>query len=82
MQASFITAGGCEAIFRRWLDGHIGLVLKVVRSSVAAAPDQEDLLQEVLLQLWLSIPAFRGEARETTWIYRVAFNTALAWGRG
>jgi len=36
----------------------------------------------VLLQIWSSIPAFRGEARETTWIYRVAFNTALACRRG
>ena len=36
----------------------------------------------MLLQDLASIPAFRGEAKETTWIYRVAFNTALAWRRG
>jgi RNA polymerase sigma-70 factor (ECF subfamily) len=41
-----------------------------------------DLFQDVLLQVWSSIPSFRGEAKETTWIYRVAFNTALAWRRG
>jgi RNA polymerase sigma-70 factor (ECF subfamily) len=70
-----------EAIFRRWLDAHLGLILKIVRGC-AAPQDQDDLFQDVLLQLWLSIPAFRGEARETTWIYRVAFNTALAWRRG
>lgn len=40
------------------------------------------MFQDVCLQLWQSIPAFRGEAKETTWIYRVAFNTALAWRRG
>ncbi len=40
------------------------------------------MFQDVCLQIWQSIPAFRGEARETTWIYRVAFNTALAWRRG
>jgi RNA polymerase sigma-70 factor (ECF subfamily) len=44
--------------------------------------DQDDLFQDFLLQVWSSIPAFRGEAKETTWIYRVAFNTALAWRRG
>jgi len=71
-----------EATFRRWLDEHIGLMLKVVRGCVASPQDQDDLFQDVLLQIWSSIPAFRGEAKETTWIYRVAFNTALAWRRG
>ena len=70
-----------EAIFRRWLEAHIGIILKVVRGCVAAPQDQEDLFQDVLVQVWSSIPAFRGEAKETTWIYRVAFNTALAWQR-
>jgi len=77
-----MTAQQQEAIFRRWLDAHLGLMLKVVRGCAAAPEDQDDLFQEVLLQVWSSIPAFRGEARETTWIYRVAFNTALAWRRG
>ena len=77
-----MTAHEQESIFRRWLAEHLGLMLKVVRASSAALPDQEDLFQEVCLALWTSIPAFRGEARETTWIYRVAFNTALAWQRG
>lgn len=69
-----------EAIFRRWFDQHLGLILKVVRGC-AAPQDQDDLFQDILLQVWSSIPAFRGEAQETTWIYRVAFNTALAWRR-
>jgi len=77
-----MTAQDQEATFRRWLDEHIGLMLKVVRGCVASPQDQDDLFQDVLLHLWSSIPAFRGEARETTWIYRVAFNTALAWRRG
>ena len=76
-----MTAPEQEAIFRRWLDEHIGLMLKVVRGCAALPQDQDDLFQDVLLQIWSSIPAFRREARETTWIYRVAFNTALAWRR-
>ena len=77
-----MTARQQEAIFRRWLEQHISLMLKVVRGCAASPEDQDDLFQEVLLQIWSSIPAFRGEARETTWIYRVAWNTALAWRRG
>lgn len=70
-----------EAIFRRWLSDHLGLMLKVVRACAATPEDQDDLFQEVLVNLWSSIRAFRGEAKETTWIYRVAFNTAMAWRR-
>src|SRR2546423_15482593 len=77
-----MTAPEQEAIFRRWLAAHLGLILKVVRGCAATTQDQDDLFQEVCLQVWQSIPSFRGEARETTWIYRVAFNTALAWRRG
>ena len=77
-----MTAQQQETIFRRWLDQHIGLMLRVVRGCAASPQDQDDLLQEVLLQTWSSIQAFRGEAKETTWIYRVAWNTALAWRRG
>ena len=76
-----MTAQEQESIFRRWLDAHLGLMLKVVRGCAAAPQDQDDLFQEISLQLWSSIPAFRGEAKETTWIYRVAFNTALGWRR-
>ena len=76
-----MTAQQQEAIINRWLEEHIGLMLKVVRGCAALPQDQDDLFQDVLLQLWSSIPAFRGEAKETTWIYRVAFNTALAWRR-
>jgi len=80
MQKHSVTAHEQEAVFRRWLHEHIGLMLKVVRGC-AAPQDQDDLFQDVLVQVWSSIPAFRGEAKETTWIYRVAFNTALAWRR-
>jgi len=77
-----MTAEAHEQIFRRWLNDHVGLILKVVRASVALPADQDDLFQDILLQLWISLPAFRGEAKETTWIYRVAFNTMLVWRRG
>src|SRR5215471_2989854 len=70
-----------EAVFRRWLDEHLGLMLKVVRAFATSHQDQEDLFQETLMQLWRSIPSFKGDSKETTWIYRVAFNTALAWNR-
>ena len=39
--------------------------------------DRKDLGQEIVCQLWKSYPAFRGDSKFTTWMYRVALNTAL-----
>jgi RNA polymerase sigma-70 factor (ECF subfamily) len=39
---------------------------------------RNDLFQEVVLQLWKSFATFRGEAKITTWMYRIALNTAIS----
>src|SRR5687767_2980173 len=42
-------------------------------------PDvRNDLFQEIVLQLWKSFSTFRGEAKITTWMYRIALNTAIS----
>jgi RNA polymerase sigma-70 factor (ECF subfamily) len=41
----------------------------------------KDLRQEMLLQLWRSYPSFRNESSFSTWMYRVALNTALMYRR-
>ena len=70
-----------ETRFQQWLSDHAGLLLKVVRSFADGPADADDLLQEVLLQVWMSLPNFRDESKPTTWLYRVALNTALGWKR-
>lgn len=71
-----------DAQFLRWIRDHLGLMIKVARAYAKDASDQEDLMQEILVQLWSSIPQFRGDSEETTWIYRVAIQTAMVWQRG
>lgn len=70
-----------ELRFRQWLSEHKGLLVKVVRAFAEGPADQDDLLQEILLQVWTSLPNFRDDSKPTTWLYRVALNTALAWKR-
>jgi RNA polymerase sigma-70 factor, ECF subfamily len=67
-----------DATFRAWLADHRGLLVRISRAWAATPADQEDLLQDILLAVWRSIPSFRGEAKPSTWIYRVALHTALA----
>ncbi len=70
-----------DDLFRQWLREHQGIVVKITRARTETPDEREDLLQEILLQLWLSIPKFRGDSKPSTWIYRVALNTSLAWNR-
>jgi RNA polymerase sigma-70 factor (ECF subfamily) len=64
-------------ILEDWLRLHKGLIFKVVRAFTRTDPD--DLFQEIVIQVWRSIPGFREEAAVTSWIYRIALNTALKW---
>lgn len=47
----------------------------------AVPTERDDLLQEMLLQIWRSLPNFKQQAQIDTWAYRVALNTALGWDR-
>ncbi|MBK6274093.1 MAG: RNA polymerase sigma factor [Saprospirales bacterium] len=40
--------------------------------------DHNDLFQEMILQLWKAFPSFRNEAKITTFMYRIALNTAIS----
>jgi len=66
--------------FNRWLSDHAAL-LHHVANGFAAGADRHDLMQELLLALWRAVPAFRGDAKPSTFIHRVAHNAALTWKR-
>ena len=68
-------------IFETWLDDYKALFFKVIRAYAFSETDRDDLFQEMAIQVWRSIPNFRQDAAVTTWIYRVALNTAIKWNR-
>lgn len=68
-----------KQIFEDWLSQHKGLIFKIVRAYAFTVADQDDLFQEMIIQVWHSVPAFRKESAVTTWLYRVSLNTAIKW---
>jgi RNA polymerase sigma-70 factor (ECF subfamily) len=54
-----------------------GILFKICKIYQDNAEDRDDLLQEMTLQLWLAFDSFRGESKFTSWMYRVALNTAI-----
>ncbi len=71
-----------EERFTAWVTEFRGIMLKIARAYAASDADQSDLFQEMALQLWRTLPAFREQASPSTWIYRVCLNTAMTWRRG
>ena len=69
-------AGQAEC-FTALMDRHVNPVRRCIRSMVENTTDAEDLLQEVLLKVWLNLSTFRSEASFRTWMTRIALNEAL-----
>jgi len=66
-----------EKEFLQTINEHQGIILKVCRMYCIEKADAEDLFQEIVLQLWRAWPAFHGQAKVSTWMYRIALNTAI-----
>jgi RNA polymerase sigma-70 factor (ECF subfamily) len=75
-----VTTAEQNAQFSAWLAEHAAM-LHHVANGFATGADRNDLMQELLLSLWHAVPAFRGGSQPSTFIYRVAHNTALTWKR-
>ncbi|MDB4902397.1 MAG: sigma-70 family polymerase sigma factor [Mucilaginibacter sp.] len=54
-----------------------GILYKICKIYQDEQEDRNDLLQEMILQLWLAFESFRGESKFSSWMYRVALNTAI-----
>jgi len=66
-----------EAEFVRIIKENEGVIFKITTMYTDNLDDQKDLYQDVVYQLWKSFDSFRAESKISTWMYRIALNTAL-----
>jgi RNA polymerase sigma-70 factor (ECF subfamily) len=59
------------------LEKHQNIVHKICRMYTNDQESHNDLFQEITIQLWNAYPKFRGDSKFSTWMYRVALNTAI-----
>jgi RNA polymerase sigma-70 factor, ECF subfamily len=71
------SAAGDAAAFRELYARHRQPVFAVVARMIAGDADREELLQEIFMQVYLSLGRFRGDAKLSTWIHRIAVNVTL-----
>jgi RNA polymerase sigma-70 factor (ECF subfamily) len=63
--------------FTSLITKHQKIIYKVCNLYVEDKTDRQDLFQEICLQAWKSYHLFRGDAQFSTWLYRIALNTAI-----
>lgn len=66
-----------EHNFVKKLEKHQNIVHKICTFYTNNSDDHNDLFQEITIQLWRAYPSFRGDSKFSTWMYRVALNTAI-----
>lgn len=66
-----------EHSFIKLLEKHQNIVHKVCRLYTNDYDAHNDLFQEITIQLWKAYPKFRGDAKFSTWMYRIGLNTAI-----
>jgi RNA polymerase sigma-70 factor, ECF subfamily len=59
------------------LNQYRGAIERVARMYTSTATEREELVQEVVYQLWRAFPSYRNESAPLTWAYRIAINTAI-----
>ncbi len=66
-----------EQEFLKKIEQHKGILYKVSKMYMDNLDDQKDLFQEIIYQIWKSYNNFKNESLFSTWMYRVALNTAI-----
>jgi RNA polymerase sigma-70 factor (ECF subfamily) len=66
-----------EHSFVTQLEQNQNIVHKICRMYTNDQQSHKDLFQEITIQLWRAYPKFRGDSKFSTWMYRVALNTAI-----
>lgn len=63
--------------FLNLISDNKGIIYKICNVYANSHEDRNDLKQEIILQLWKSYHSFKGKSKFSTWMYRIAFNTAV-----
>jgi RNA polymerase sigma-70 factor, ECF subfamily len=66
-----------EKEFIDLINEHKGIVHKICNVYFFKNPYKEDYYQEMLIRIWKAYPGYKGESAFSTWLYRVALNTAI-----
>lgn len=68
-------------LFISVIESHKGILYKIANSYCKDSEDRNDLIQEIIIQLWKSFENYNDQYKYSTWIYRIALNAAISFYR-
>lgn len=74
-------SNGAQAAFITALERNRGILFKVAAGYCSDRAEREDLIQDMIVQLWRSYERFDGRSSFSTWMYRIALNVAILFYR-
>lgn len=67
--------------FLNIIEENKGIIYKIANSYCLDSEDRNDLIQEIMIQLWLAFGKYDSRFRISTWMYRIALNVAISFYR-
>ena len=81
IQSKQVNNSDKEALFIRILNENKNRVYRLCLGYLMDKEEVDDLFQDVMVNIWRGLDLFRGEAKESTWVYRIAVNTSLIYNK-
>ena len=72
---------GNSVAFQELIEQHRGILYKVARAYCPLEEERQDLIQEMMIQIWQALPRYNAQHKSSTWIYRIALNVAISYYR-
>jgi len=66
-----------EKVFKQLIIENHDKIYRICSYHSGSRDDCNDLYQQVLINIWQALRTFRGDSKISTWIYRIALNTAI-----
>ncbi len=70
-----------QQFFEGIIEQHKGILFKVARTYCPNVDDQQDVIQEMMIQIWQSIHKYNDQFKISTWLYRISLNVAISFYR-
>lgn len=70
-----------QQFFQQIIQKHKGILFKVAHSYCPNVEDRQDLIQEMMIQIWQSLHKYNEKYKMSTWLYRICLNVAISFYR-